>query len=106
ISKPPGEAGQPGWGGYTLEKAVAPTWDKQVFERIQEYVKLVSKDELDLTKAYTHQKMGNILKVVDKVCRKKFPTVDKFDEAWPIHDLVRVHLTMCSYAARLSAKHN
>ncbi|KAF8226342.1 hypothetical protein L208DRAFT_1302448 [Tricholoma matsutake] len=92
IRKPPGEAGQPGRGGYTLEKA--------------EYVKLVSKDELNLTKAYTHQKMGNILKVVDKVHRKKFPTVNKFDEAWPIHDLVRVHLMTCSYAARLSAKHN
>jgi hypothetical protein len=89
---------------------------------IKEYVKLVSKDELDLTKAYTHQKMGNILKVVDKVrrtshnslayeqlelqVREKFPTVDKFDEAWPIHDLVRAHLTTRSYAARLSAKHN
>jgi hypothetical protein len=35
ISKPPGEAGRPGRGGYTLEKAVAPTWDKRVFERIQ-----------------------------------------------------------------------
>ena len=35
ISKPPGEAGRPGQGGYTLEKAVAPTWDKWVFERIQ-----------------------------------------------------------------------
>jgi hypothetical protein len=89
---------------------------------IKEYVKLVSKDELDLTKAYTHQKMGNILKVVDKVrrtshnslayeqlelqVREKFPTVDKFDEAWPIHDLVRVHLKTRSYTARLSAKHN
>ncbi|KAF8231628.1 hypothetical protein L208DRAFT_1276160, partial [Tricholoma matsutake] len=91
ISKPPGEAGRPGWGGYTLEKA--------------EYVKLVSKDELNLTKAYTHQKMGNILKVVDKV-REKFPTVNKFDKAWPIHDLVRVHLTTHSYTARLSTKHN
>ena len=89
---------------------------------IKEYVKLVSKDELDLTKVYTHQKMGNILKVVDKVhrnshnslayeqlelqVREKFPTVDKFDKAWPIHELVMAHLTTCLYAVRLSAKHN
>ncbi|KAI6096198.1 hypothetical protein F5141DRAFT_963468, partial [Pisolithus sp. B1] len=90
ISKPSGEAGQPGHGGYNLEEQLS--WGEDSFKSLKVYA---IKKHLDITKCQSQQDC----KALDMVCDlaiAEFPDLGTFENCWPILDLVQMCLKYLS----------
>ncbi|KAI5991395.1 hypothetical protein EDD15DRAFT_2368757 [Pisolithus albus] len=97
ISKPSGEAGRPGRGGYNLEEQLG--WGDSGFKSLKRFVNKAIKKHLDVTKCRSQQDR----KALDTVCDlaiAEFPDLSTFENCWPILDLIQMRLKYLSSRAR------
>ncbi|KAI6096458.1 hypothetical protein F5141DRAFT_1067701 [Pisolithus sp. B1] len=97
ISKPSGEAGRPGHGGYNLEEQLG--WGDDSFKSLKRFVNKAIKKHLDVTKCRSQQHR----RALDTVCDLavvEFPDLSTFENCWPVLDLIQMHLKYLSSRAR------
>ncbi|KAI6111447.1 hypothetical protein F5141DRAFT_960105, partial [Pisolithus sp. B1] len=93
ISKPSGEAGQPGCGGYNLEEQLS--WGEDSFKSLKQFVNKAIKKHLDITKCQSQQDR----KALDTVCDlaiAEFLDLGTFENCWPVLNLVQMCLKYLS----------
>ncbi|PPQ82854.1 hypothetical protein CVT26_008104 [Gymnopilus dilepis] len=93
IPKPCGEPGRPGSGGYNIE-SVLIGWTAELILEVKNYVKNNTGIMLDETKRYGKQKPP---------AKQRFPIIDKYENHWPIRDMLKLHLKAASRAYRKHA---
>ncbi|KIM51282.1 hypothetical protein SCLCIDRAFT_143610 [Scleroderma citrinum Foug A] len=99
ISKPEGEAGRPGRGGYNLKAQLA--WNPATFLKLKKFVHRSVKNHLDATQCKSHQRESAILLVIQEAS-KVFLDLDDYHGCWPVHDLMQMHLKYTSGRAQLA----
>ncbi|KAL0065611.1 hypothetical protein AAF712_007389 [Marasmius tenuissimus] len=90
IPKPEGEAGRPRRGGYNLEKVLG--WSPKRFNRVKAFVKQRVLCELEDCRLPFTQQPPEKLRVVRRACLEKFPSLSRFEELWPITDMIKACL--------------
>ncbi|EIM79766.1 uncharacterized protein STEHIDRAFT_163325 [Stereum hirsutum FP-91666 SS1] len=81
IPKPQGENGRPGRGGYSS------------------YIKQECDLKLNVKKTITGQNPALVQEVVEEV-RARHPSLDDYEDHWPVHDVIKAHLKYTSSRAR------
>ncbi|KAK7024617.1 hypothetical protein VNI00_016121 [Paramarasmius palmivorus] len=93
IRKPPGEAGHPKNGGYSLEATLINVhhWSKSGYDVINSQTKGLTAELLDTTKNYKDQDQ----KLKQSVCNfllQDFPFLEDYVDCWPVRDMMKAHL--------------
>ncbi|KAL0575277.1 hypothetical protein V5O48_006694 [Marasmius crinis-equi] len=86
IPKPHGDAGRPGNGGYTLEKALG--WSKPEYETIREYVKEKALKKLNVSLAFAEQP-ANVLQSIRDAAVRRYSYLAHYEGLWVIDDIIR-----------------
>ncbi|KAF8505254.1 hypothetical protein BU17DRAFT_71476 [Hysterangium stoloniferum] len=94
IPKPQGEPGCPNSGGYSVESELCG-WSPDLLENVTRFVKNKANDTLDTTKSYKKQKSADI-NAICALAKKHYPVVNKYDNYWPIRDMIKLHLKYTS----------
>ncbi|KAG9223514.1 hypothetical protein PLEOSDRAFT_1101235 [Pleurotus ostreatus PC15] len=98
MEKPPGEAGRPGRGGYTLEKTL--DWDPKTMNTVKEFVHALCDEKLDITRSFNNQPPVAKKELIADVSAR-FPNIfRRYRDGWPISDLVIAYLKYTSAQAR------
>jgi len=103
ISKPEGEAGRPGRGGYNLENALG--WPGKEYRQLKRYIKKLVNDHLVIEKNFSSQSLASIV-TVQSLASEKFPGLRRYAGCWPVTDLVRLELKYTSVRSRLVQKND
>ncbi|KAF8873918.1 hypothetical protein CPB84DRAFT_1753136 [Gymnopilus junonius] len=98
IPKPNGEPGRPRSGGYNLDEELA-AWDAGMLSNVNSYVKTKAKQILNLTKSYSRQDPHKLAEVCFLTSRE-YPIVEKYDNYWPVRDMLKLHLKYTSETYR------
>ncbi|PPQ86602.1 hypothetical protein CVT26_015011 [Gymnopilus dilepis] len=89
IPKPQGEPGRPHSGGYTLSKMLKG-WGHD-FKIISGFIKDEADKMLDTTICYKNQPQA----LIDTICdlaSARFPILDKYENHWPVRDILKTHI--------------
>ncbi|KDR68197.1 hypothetical protein GALMADRAFT_146446 [Galerina marginata CBS 339.88] len=97
IPKPEGEAGRPGRGGYNFEEALA--WTKKDFQKLKKFMNDLIDTHLDTSKKPSSQSQASV-NTVRKQAVDKFPTLNNYEDVWPVMDLIRIRLKYSRGQAR------
>ncbi|KAK7056779.1 hypothetical protein VNI00_002496 [Paramarasmius palmivorus] len=93
IPKPPGEAGHPNNGGYSLESTLitAHGWSKMIYDLINSQTKALAQGLLDGTKNYKDQEEPLKTEICD-LLTADFSFLSDYVECWPVRDMLKAHL--------------
>ncbi|KAE9397104.1 hypothetical protein BT96DRAFT_996069 [Gymnopus androsaceus JB14] len=89
IAKPPGEVNRPHRGGYNLRTTLA--WNEEQWAEVQNFVKLIVTEKLNLSKSFTKQQTRDMNDVRQEILLR-FPWLSIYSNFWVINDLVRSQL--------------
>ncbi|PPR02272.1 hypothetical protein CVT26_011748 [Gymnopilus dilepis] len=89
IPKPQGEPGRPRSGGYTLSKVLRGWGDD--LKIITGFVKEQADLTLDTATCYKNQPAMAITAICE-MAAKRFPVLDKYENNWPVRDILKAHL--------------
>ncbi|PPR05294.1 hypothetical protein CVT26_011617 [Gymnopilus dilepis] len=89
IPKPQGEPGRPRSGGYTLKKVLRGWGDD--LKIITGFVKEQADLTLDTATCYKSQPALAITAICETTA-KRFPVLDKYENNWPVRDILKAHL--------------
>lgn len=101
IPKPPGEAGRPTRGGYTLE--IALNWRDGEYETVRKHIKKLINGHFDVTKTFRFQD-ERMIEVVCKKAAEKFPKLNQYDKQWATIDLIKSQLICANVRERRKAR--
>ncbi|KAI0646644.1 hypothetical protein C8Q79DRAFT_963755 [Trametes meyenii] len=91
IVRPRGQAGRTD-GGFNLQTEMKLSGNDELYRRIQHSVHYIAYSKLDMTKPYTRQHPRDVAVVIALVCDKHEPFLDKFENAWPVTDMLKMYL--------------
>ncbi|KAI5997648.1 hypothetical protein F5J12DRAFT_895777 [Pisolithus orientalis] len=97
IPKPIGEPGHPGHGEYTLE--IALDWNHKIYVKFKKHIFHPINEHLDITKCASVQN-PTLLRLVCNKAVAVFPDLDNYAHAWPVSDMIMMHLKYTSSCAR------
>ncbi|KAJ7028200.1 hypothetical protein C8F04DRAFT_1237718 [Mycena alexandri] len=93
IPRPKGQAGRGSdSGGYNLQVAMGLKDNDERYLRQNRIVKRYVHEKLLVSKSISKQDRGQVARVIANV-QKDFPFFKKFEDGWPIHDMIRVYLS-------------
>ncbi|KDR77444.1 hypothetical protein GALMADRAFT_138555 [Galerina marginata CBS 339.88] len=98
ITKPSGEPGRPGSGGYSIDDALA-SWGKEEVLKVNKLVKKLADLKLDKTKSYSKQNSKKVNDICQEVSRHH-DIIEKYEDFWPIRGMLKMHLKTTSEAHR------
>ncbi|KAG2746046.1 hypothetical protein P692DRAFT_20740112 [Suillus brevipes Sb2] len=101
ITKPEGEAGRPGRGGYNLETALC--WDALRFKQFKDSVHRSINKHCDTHKSKTHQTPTALIHVQNDVI-VQFPELHDYQDYWPVGDVIQMQLKNLSAKERQKKK--
>ncbi|KAE9395938.1 hypothetical protein BT96DRAFT_922495 [Gymnopus androsaceus JB14] len=93
IPKPPGEAGRPSRGGYSLKNilTVKHKWSCKDHDNVSKFIKKLVLEHLDYRLPLTGQSPVKIGIVRDEAVAK-FRFLDRYEDNWAVYDFIRSHL--------------
>ncbi|KIJ31077.1 hypothetical protein M422DRAFT_70921 [Sphaerobolus stellatus SS14] len=97
ISKPPGEAGRPGRGGYNLQAAL--DWDAKNFKILKTFIHKLVERHLDTSRSYAAQS-DKFIHIVRDSATEKFPKLNEYEGVWPAIDIIKMRLKYTSTPKR------
>ncbi|KAJ3781038.1 hypothetical protein GGU10DRAFT_336699 [Lentinula aff. detonsa] len=89
IPKPPGEAGRPGRGGYSLFDILS--WPKKKYDKVKKHINKLVEDHLDCELPMSEQSAANMKKVRQQAV-EKFVFLKEYSGLWAVDDFIRNHL--------------
>ncbi|KAF8981328.1 hypothetical protein BDQ17DRAFT_1438463 [Cyathus striatus] len=89
IKKPPGQVNRPNSGGFNLQDAL--NWKQGDYEKFQAYVYKLANAKLDTMQCLTQQESQK-LETVYRAAECKFDKLHIYEDHWPIHELLKLHL--------------
>ncbi|KAJ7042029.1 hypothetical protein C8F04DRAFT_1252502 [Mycena alexandri] len=93
IPRPKGQAGRGSEsGGYNLQEAMGLKDDDERYLRQNRIVKRYVQEKLSVFKTISKQDRGQVARVISNI-QKDFPFFKRFEDGWPIHDMIRVYLS-------------
>ncbi|KAF9472478.1 hypothetical protein BDN70DRAFT_938156 [Pholiota conissans] len=101
ISKPQGEPGRPGSGGFSLEDALEHehNWSKTEVENLNKLVREVAEKSMNMTVTYKKQDKEKIQDICDKV-QEQIPHLAQYEECWPVRSVLKLVLKYRSESSR------
>ncbi|KAJ3500744.1 hypothetical protein NLJ89_g9655 [Agrocybe chaxingu] len=90
IPKPPGEPGRPNSGGYNIESELRG-WTPALIADVNQLVKRKADEHLEIGRSYSRQRPADITTVC-LLIKKEFPVVNKYQNYWPIRDMLKLYL--------------
>ncbi|KAJ3493184.1 hypothetical protein NMY22_g20243 [Coprinellus aureogranulatus] len=106
ISRPPGEAGRPGRGGFNLQKELG--WPPSRYQDVQvsngdtygrghdrtsfqRAVRSIALKKLEITKPYTEQNETSLREACDEIV-ERFAEMNRYDRRWPATEFIKAFL--------------
>ncbi|PPQ82451.1 hypothetical protein CVT24_002472 [Panaeolus cyanescens] len=98
IPQPFGQPGRPGSGGHSVRQELA-AWGEELLDEFTVFVQTACDTHLNTSKSYSKQGKGPI-GIVCSVTKNRFPIVNKYENLWPVHDIMKMYLKKTSEAYR------
>ncbi|CAA7270444.1 unnamed protein product [Cyclocybe aegerita] len=90
ILKPPGEPGRLNSGGYNIDNELRG-WTLALIADVNQFIKQKADEHLDIGQSYSKQRAADVTSVCLMV-KKQFPVVEKYDNCWPVRDMLKLYL--------------